>query len=97
MKPLSEDLDDPHAQPYFIWDVPITVRELKDILAGEDDATTALWTARVMREARYPDVWRFLTLDQVVRRHSRAERHLGRRRRFWKFLLEGWRADGLLP
>lgn len=97
MKPLSTDLDDPEAQPYFVWDVPITVRELHEFLRSPDEATHTLWTARVMREARYGDVWRFLNLEQVVERFPRAVRHLGRRRAFWEFLLEGWREDGLLP
>ena len=28
---------------------------------------------------------------------SNVERHLGRRREFWRWLLSGWRRDGLLP
>src|SRR5262249_54312918 len=29
VQPLSTNLDDPDAQPYFVWDVPVTVRELR--------------------------------------------------------------------
>lgn len=94
---LSTDLDDPDAQPYFIWDIPVTVRELRELLHHRDEATRALWTGRVLREARYPDVWRFLTLGEVVARFDVVRRHLGRRRPFWEFLIDGWRSDGLLP
>ena len=52
---LSTDLDDPDAQPYFIWDVPVTVRELRELLHHGDEATRALWTGRVLREARYAE------------------------------------------
>jgi hypothetical protein len=30
---LSTDLDDPNAVPYFLWDDPLTVAELKRLLA----------------------------------------------------------------
>jgi len=96
VKPLSTNLDDPDAQPYFVWDVPVTVGEVRRLLRDPDERTRALWTARVMREARYPDVWRFLNIADVVERFSLVRRHLGRARRFWEFLIDGWRDDGLL-
>ena len=36
MSALSSDLDDPDAQPYFIWDHEITYRELREKLQDED-------------------------------------------------------------
>lgn len=95
--PLSTDLDDPNARPYFLWSEPVTVAELRAWLAHSDRPTRALWTARVLREARYPDVWRFVDLAQVVDLWPLLQRHLGRSRAFWNFLIEGWRKDGLLP
>jgi hypothetical protein len=97
MGPLSHDLDRGDAQPYFIWDVPVTVAELRRLLAHPDRGTRALWTARVMREARYEDVWRFLRLEDIVERYQEIRPHLGRARPMWDFLLDGWRSDGLLP
>ena len=94
---LSLDLDRDEAQPYFIWDQPLTVAELRRWLAHSDPATRALWTARVLREARYTDVWRFVTLEQVLGLWPLVQRHLGRTRKFWEFLIEGWRDDGLIP
>jgi hypothetical protein len=93
---LSSDLDRDDAQPYFIWDLPLTVADLRRYLAHPDPDTRALWMARVMREARYPDVWRFLSLESILAAWPRIERHLGRRRRFWEFLIAGWRHDGLI-
>lgn len=97
MRPLSTDLDDPDAQPYFIWDQELTYRELRAKLQSPHPDERALWMARVMREARYQDVWRLLRLRDVLAMWTRLERHLGRSRPFWRWLIEGWRSDGLLP
>ena len=96
VRPLSTELGRDDAQPYFIWDIPLTVKELRRHLADPNRETRALWMARVMREARYPDVWRFVSLDEVLQLWPSIQRHLGRRRRFWQFLIDGWTEDGLI-
>ena len=96
MQPLSTNLDDPDAQPYFVWDVPVTVRELRRRLHHTDPEERALWMARVLREARFADVWRLLDVHDVDTWFARLKKHLGRSRPFWEWLLEGWRQDGLL-
>jgi hypothetical protein len=50
----------------------------------------------MLREARDVDVWEFVTPEEVARRLPAIERRLGRRAAFWKWLIDGWRADGLL-
>lgn len=95
--PLSTDVDDPNARVYFVWDQQITYAQLREHLRAADPDERALWMARVMREARYRDVWRLLRLVDVLRLWPRVERHLGRMREFWNWLIEGWRTDGLLP
>lgn len=97
MRALSTDLDDPDAQPYFVWDREITYAELRRRLQSEDLDERALWMARVMREARYQDVFKLLRLADVLALLPRIDRHLGRSRPFWNWLIEGWRADGLIP
>jgi hypothetical protein len=49
-----------------------------------------------MREARDEDVWKFVTPERVWQCFATIEPHLGRRRAFWRYLLEGWRRDGYL-
>lgn len=97
MGPLSHDLDRDDVQPYFVWDVPMTVAELRRLVAHPDPKVRSRWMARVMREARYQDVWRFLRLTDILESYQRIRVHLGRSRRLWDFLIEGWRRDGLLP
>jgi hypothetical protein len=83
-------------RPYFLWDVDVTEAELRERLSAADPDVRAQWEACVMREARYDDVWRYLSLEQIERDWPQIVRHLGRRRAFWEFLLQGWRDDGLL-
>lgn len=61
-----------------------------------DPAIRALWIARIMREARYRDVWRFVSLRDILPIYAHIRRHLGRARRKWDYLIEGWQRDGLI-
>ena len=84
-------------RPYFLRDVDVSETELRELLRQPDADARAQWQGRLLREARFDDVWSYLTLEEVLRDWPRIERHLGRRRGFWEFLLRGWRKDGLLP
>lgn len=84
-------------RPYFLWDVEVSDAELRARLEADDPDTRAQWQAVVMREARYEDVWSYLTLQRVLANWEHIRRHLGRRRSFWEYLLRKWRDDGLLP
>ncbi|MCA9594662.1 MAG: hypothetical protein KC776_15185 [Myxococcales bacterium] len=89
--------DSAHTRPAFLWDVTVTEAELRAHLATADPDIRAQWQGRVLREARFNEVWKYVTLDEVVRDWPRIRRHLGRSRTFWEFLLDGWRAHGFLP
>jgi hypothetical protein len=84
-------------RPYFLWDVPVTEARLREYLRQPDPALRAQWQGSVLREARFDDVWKYLTLEEVLRDWPHIEPHLGRSRAFWSFLIRGWREDGLLP
>jgi hypothetical protein len=94
--PLSTDLTDPSAVPYFLWDQPLKITELRERLATSDARDKAYWLGKVLREARDSDVWCFTSPAEVARLYPLISRHLGRRRRFWEFLLGLWRREGLL-
>jgi hypothetical protein len=51
---------------------------------------------KILREALEPDIWLFTTVEEVNSRWDQLERHLGRRRDFWHFLLGRWREQRLL-
>ena len=93
---LSTNLDDPEAVPYFLWDEPITVRELKSRLETASPPERLRLLAKVLREARDPDVWRFTSPKEVERLWPSLIPKLGRRRPFWEFLFSEWHRQGLL-
>lgn len=93
---LSANLADPLAVPYFLWDEPMTVMALRQRLRTASPPEAARLLGKILREARDSDVWLFTTPAEVARRWDELVPHLGRRRSFWEFLLDRWRAEGLL-
>lgn len=94
---FTTDLGREEAVPYFLWDEPLTVRELKRRLAeGDPDERTRL-AAKVLREARFGEAMALVPLARVLADYSKLRPNLGRRRAFWDFLLAEWRSLGLLP
>lgn len=95
-QPLSTNLDDPQAIPYFLWSEPMTVAELHHRLSSASEAERLRLLALVLREARDTDVWRFVTPQRVAEQLDALAPRLGRRRPFWVYLIGEWRRMGLL-
>jgi len=93
---LSSELDDPGAVPYFLWDEPMTVAELRHRLLHASDPERTRLLAKILREARDTEAWEFTTPAAVAREWKALSLHLGRRRAFWEFLLGSWAAQGRL-
>ena len=93
---LSTDLDSPEAIPYFLWDEPMTVAQFRDRLKSASDPERTRLLAKLLREARDTDVWRFTTPEEVAKKWTALAPQLGRCRGFWEFLLGRWRSGGLL-
>ncbi len=96
MRVLSVDLSQDAARPYFLWDEDLSIGDLKERLKGGDRLERLRLMAKMLREARDTDVWQFVTPSEVAEALPAVRSRLGRRRAFWDFLIEGWRADGLL-
>lgn len=95
--PLTLNLKERHGRPYFLWDDAITVEDLRRIIRSGPSEERVRYMARILREARFEDVWEFLTPADLVEHWSRLQPHLGRKREFWAFFLRAWRAHGLIP
>ncbi len=93
---LTSNLDLPTSVPYFLWDEPMTMAELREKLSTDSEPERMRLLGKIMREARDNDVWRFTTPKEVLLNWPKLSRYLGRRREFWKFLLDAWEKAGLL-
>jgi len=93
---MTTDMSQTELRPYFLWDEDVSIAELRAIVADEEDPRRMRLLGKLLREARDPDVWACITPQDVDRLLPQLGRRLGRRRDFWEFLIEGWKADGLL-
>jgi hypothetical protein len=96
MRPLTVDLTQLDRRPYFFWDEDVSIAELQSILNGPSSDLRDRALGKMLREARDTDVWSLVTPADVAEALPRLERRLGRRAAFWRFLIEGWKKDGLL-
>lgn len=83
-------------RPWFLWSVDVTEEVFRERLRDEDPAIRAQWQGLLMREARWKEIWQYLRLRDVLGNWENIQRHLGRKREFWVWLIDGWREDGLL-
>ncbi len=93
---LSTNLEEDSSVPYFLWDEPLTTGELKKRLVSASMEERIRLLGKILREARDTDVWKLTTPREVWLNWDKLSKHLGRRREFWKFLLEFWEKEGLL-
>lgn len=86
-------LVDAQGRPYFLWDLDLTLDEFRRALADPDPTVRGWMAGKLLRQAKPDDVFRFLTVRQIRELWPHAERHLGRSREFWDWLLREWERD----
>lgn len=89
----------PHApkdRPDFLWDEPLSRDDLKKVLAGEDEKESLYYAAKILREARFEEVWEYFSPAFLASRWEKLRARLGRKKGFWEFFYSTWRAHGLI-
>ena len=94
---LTTNLADGSAVPYFLWDEPLTLDELRRRLASDDVDERLRLMGKVMREARFDECMQLVPVAEIVANYPRLRRNLGRSLAFWDFLIAEWRNLGLVP
>jgi hypothetical protein len=88
LPPTTESLNRPDGRPYFLWWLDCTVEEFRDKLRDPSPETRAYYYGALLREANTRDVWLFVTPGQIRELWHLIERHLGKSRAMWAWLLD---------
>jgi len=84
-------------RPDFLWDEPTTRSDLKQLLSGGDEEARLYYVAKIMREARFEEVWDYLSPAFLASHWEKLRWRLGRKTKFWEFIYRTWHAHGLIP
>lgn len=82
-----ERLCDRDGQPYFLWDLEMTLEVFRAQLVDPDPDVRAHAIGKLMRQARPDDALALVTLPQIRADWDRLLPYLGRRREFWEWLV----------
>ena len=95
-RPLTADMSHEECRPYFLWDEDLSISELRERLAAAPEPERLRLIAKILREARDDEVWRFVAVRDVLDRWQVIAPLLGRRRAFWEFLFDAWKRQKLV-
>jgi hypothetical protein len=87
LPPTSRDLEREDTRPYFLWWTDLTVGDLRARLGSDDLDERAYFMGALLREANTRDVWLFVRPAEIRAMWPRLQRHLGRTRGMWAYLL----------
>lgn len=83
-------------RPDFLWDEPLTRDNLKKLLKSENEEELLYYAAKILREARFEEVWDYISPAFFASHGKRLRRRLGRKKGFWEFFYTTWRSHGLI-
>ena len=86
-----ERLTDDQGRPYFLWDSELTLAEFEARLEHPNPEVRAYFLAKLMRQAKPDDVFRFVGVTSIEQSWPILTRYLGQSRPFWTWLLDTWR------
>lgn len=95
LAPTPRDkLIDQQGRPYFLWDMEMTLDEFERAIADQESAARPYLIGKLMRQAKPDDALQFVTPQQMADLWPAVERHLGKTREFWEWLLTQWESRG---
>jgi hypothetical protein len=80
-------------KPDFLWDETLSRDQLKRLLANGNEEERFYYAAKILREARFEEVWEYLTPVFFGRYWDKLRTRLGRKKQFWRFLREAPACD----
>lgn len=77
------------SRPYFLWDYNLTNSDVRRILRGTNETERIWMMSRILTSARFEDVWKYLTLRDVVSAFSKL-RMREQMKEAWRRALVTW-------
>lgn len=78
-------------RPYFLWDYDLTEDDVRAILQGENEYEKIQMMVRILESARWNDIWKYLTLEEVKRYWPQLQCRMRRELRdVWAWAMEVW-------
>jgi hypothetical protein len=93
-KVVEEQTSGTSRRPYFIWDYDLTEDDVRAILRGDNEVEKAWLITRILEYARWEDIWRYLTLDDISKNLERLNFRRPQDRELWAYALKLWREHG---
>ena len=81
------------ARPYFIWDYDFSEEKVWEILQGDNEYYKTWLVGRILQYARWDDIWKYLTLDDVRACFDRIAWRFPFIKEMWAYALEVWDQD----
>lgn len=81
-------------RPYFFWDHDITDEEVRAILRDGGPFDKAWIISRILEHARWDDIWRYLTTDDIRQNFENIRFRRPQDRELWAYALDRWAKHG---
>jgi hypothetical protein len=81
-------------RPYFLWDYDIGDEEIRRILRHGSLAEKAWIITRILEYAKWDDIWRYLTVDDIRENLERLRFRRPQDRELWAYALDRWACHG---
>ncbi len=88
---MSDAQPQAKSRPYFIWDYDLSEDDVRAILRGDNEYEKVQMMVRILERCSWDDIWKYLTLSEVLRYwnqiHWRIRREL---RPAWELAIKVW-------
>jgi hypothetical protein len=88
--PKSQISNHQSQRPYFFWDYDITEEEVHEILRGDDKVEKAWIITRILEYAKWKDIWRYLTVQDIQENLEHVQFRWPRDRELWTVAIARW-------
>ena len=75
--------------PYFLWDYNLTEDQIHAILRNNNEIEKLWLTARIMTHAKFEDIWKYLTVSDILKVFPKL-RLAPKAKRDWQRSLNVW-------